>query len=107
MKTLEKQRQADYLLLHTIMGFYLKNGLDNVMIAPRYLEVESINEIVNPFYKLKRFIQRVEWLEDDENVDELVKYMTDNNLVFEELQWAIDMFAIRKKMVLDRIEKRI
>lgn len=107
MKTSGKKHQAEYLLLYTILGFYLKESLDNMMIAPRYLELENINEIVEPFYKLKQFIQRIEWIADSETVDELVKYMAENNLAFEELHWAIEMFAIKKNLVLDRIEKRI
>lgn len=107
MKTSEKKRQADYILLHTILGFYLRESMDHAMFIPRYLELENINEIVNPFYKLKQFVQRIEWLGGSENVDELVNYMANNNITIEELHWAIDMFTIQKQVVLDRMEKEL
>lgn len=107
MKTDEKQRQADYLLLYSIVGRYLEKCIANVSLAPRYLMLENINDIVEPFHQIKPLIQRVEWLQDEEYITELIEFLVINRMSIEELRWAIDMFAIEKQDVFDRIEKRI
>lgn len=107
MKTSEKQRQADYILLHTILGKYLEKCIGDVSLAPRYLILEDINDIVEPFYQIKFLIQRIEWLKDDEYIDDLLEFLAINRMSVEELGWAVDMFAIQKRDVFDRIEKRI
>lgn len=71
------------------------------------METETISDIIAPFKQLKLLIQRIEWLEDDRYLDELVIFMKDHSLSFEELQWAVDMFALQKQMVQKRIEKRV
>lgn len=107
MKTADKQKQADYLLLHFILGKYLEKCLDDEKLAPRYFETEEISDIVNPFLEIKRFIQRIEWLKDDEYITELLEYLVKNKMTVEELLWGIDMFAVEKQEVFDRIVKRI
>lgn len=107
MKTSEKRRQADYVLLYTILGKYLEKGIGNGDIAPRFLELENINEIVEPYYALKPLIQRIEWLDDDASVKQLIKLLEANKMSAEELMWAADMFALHKQNVVARIEKSI
>lgn len=107
MKTSEKRRQADYILLYTILGKYLEKGIANGDIAPRFLEVENINEIVEPFDEIKRLIQRIEWLDDGISVKQLIKLLEANRMSAEELMWAVEMFALDKQNVVARIEKGI
>lgn len=107
MKTSEKRRQADYVLLYTILGKYLEKGIRNEAVAPRFLELENINEIVEPYYELKLLIQRIEWLDDDASVKELIRILAVNSMSAEELMWAVDMFALDKQNVVDRLEKSI
>lgn len=105
MKSSEKQRQADYILLYTILGKYLEKCAGGETSAPRFFELESINEIVVPFYELKPLIQRIEWLDDGVSVKALMKHLVDNSISIEELMWAVDMFALRKQYVVDKIKK--
>lgn len=107
MKTSEKRRQADYILLYTILGKYLEKGIGNGAVAPRFLEVENINEIVEPFDEIKRLIQRIEWLDDGISVRQLKKLLEANRMSVEELMWAVEMFALDKQNVVARIEKGI
>ena len=107
MKTSRKKRQADYALLYTILGKYLEKCIGNETLAPRFLEQENINEIVEPFYELKYLIQRIEWLDDKESIKELIKHLEKYDISTEELIWAVDMFALQKQNVLVRIEKSI
>lgn len=107
MKTSVKQRQADYVLLYTILGKYLEEGIGNGTVAPRFLELGNINEIVEPFYEIKLLIQRIEWLDDDTSVIQLIKFIEANRMSAEELIWAVDMFALDKQNVVARIEKSI
>ncbi len=105
MKSSENEKKADYLLLHTIIGKYLERCVDKSAAAPRYLQLESIDEIVEPFYEIKSLIQRVEWLEEEEYMMELINFMAVNKMSVEELSWAVDMFAVEKQIVFDKIRK--
>lgn len=107
MKTIEKQRQSDYILLHTLIGKYLDICLADGSLAPRYSTLERIKDVVNPFYEMKRLIQRIEWLDNEEDIAVLIECMRTNDVSMEELKWAVAMFAIQQKMVFNKIEKRI
>lgn len=76
-------------------------------MAPRYLKLEKIGDIVNPFYELKMLIQRVEWLEGEEHINRLLAFLERNKMSIEELRWAIDMFAVQGKAIFQKIEKRM
>lgn len=106
MKTSEKQKQADYILLYTILDKYMRSCIKDASLAPRYFLLENINDIVEPFYRIKTLIQRVEWLQDEKYISELIEFMSVNGISIEELRWAVDMFAVQKQNVLNRIEKR-
>ncbi len=105
MKNVDRQRQTDYLLLHHIVGKYLEKCLNDSSVAPRYLELETIKDIVTPFHEIKPLIQRVEWLRE-EHVDDLLHFLAASHMSVEELKWAIDMFAVQKQEVINRIEAR-
>lgn len=75
------------------------------MTAPRFLKLENMNEIVEPFHELKFLIQRIEWLNDGVSVKALIKRLVDNSISIEELMWAIDMFALQERYVVDKIKK--
>ena len=107
MKKSEEKRQADYLMLYSILSRYLEKAFKESAIAPRYLEVDTIDDIVMPFYEIKYLIQRIEWLKGKEHVEELIRFMADNRMSVEELRWAIDMFAIEKQNVLRQIEEGV
>lgn len=106
MKKSERKRQADYLLLNNILANYLQKALTNINVAPRYLELDTINDIVSPFYEMKTLIHRIEWLKEDEYVEELIRFMAVSGLAAEELNWAVEMFALNKQDVLHRIDAR-
>ena len=103
MKKSERQRQADYLLLNNILAKYLQKALTDIKVAPRYLELDTINDIVLPFHEMKILIHRIEWLKEEEYVDDLIRFMSVSGLSEEELNWAVDMFALNKQEVLNRI----
>ena len=105
MKKAEDKRQTDYLLLYSILAKYLERAFKDSTLAPRYMEVETIDDIVGPFYEIKYLIQRVEWLKGEEYVEELLRFMADNRMTMEELSWAADMFAVEKQDVIRRIEE--
>lgn len=106
MKKSDGQRQADYLLLNNILAKYLQKALTNSSVAPRYLKLDTIDEIVMPFHEIKPLIHRVEWLKEDEYVDELLHFLAVSGLSEEELDWAVEMFALNKQDVLKRIQSR-
>lgn len=107
MKKSKEKRQTDYLLLYCILTKYLEKALVDSALAPRYLNVDTIEDIVAPFYEMKYLIQRVEWLKGAEHVEELLGFMADNGLTVEELRWAVDMFAMEKQDVFRRIEEGV
>ena len=107
MKKAEGKKQADYILLNHIIVRYLEKGLRDSTLAPRYLETETIDDIVEPFYEIKRLIQRVEWFKTEEYVDELLQFLVQNKMSVEELRWAVDMFTLQKQDVMNRIEARV
>lgn len=107
MKKTEEKRQTDYLLLYNILGKYMEKAFKDSTLAPRYMEVDTINDIVEPFCDLKYLIQRVEWLKGTEHVKELLCFMMDNRMSAEELIWAVDMFAVQKQDVIRRIEEEV
>ena len=76
-------------------------------LAPRYMEVDTIDEIIMPFGEMKYLIPRVEWLKGKEHVEELLRFMADNRMTVEELRWAVYMFALQKQEVLRRIEEGV
>ena len=104
MKTSEKSKQSDYLLLYTILDYYTKNCISNASLAPRYFKMDTISDIVEPFEQLKLLLQRIEWLDNDEYVFELLDFMNTNEISVEELRWAVDMFVLNKQNVLYKIE---
>ncbi len=107
MKKVEEKRQSDYLLLYCILSKYMEKAFKDSTLAPRYLKVETIDEILVPFGEMKYLIQRVEWLRGTEHVEELLRFMGDNGISLEELRWAVDMFAVQKQDVLNRIEEGV
>lgn len=106
MKTSDNKKRSDYLLLHTVIGKYLES-MDGAEAVSRYLQLENIEEIIAPFYELKQLIQRVEWLQGEEYARELINFLIDNRMSAEELGWAIDMFALQKQYVMDKIGKSV
>ncbi len=107
MKKVEEKRQTDYLLLYSILSKYMGKAFKDSTLAPRYMEVDTIDEIIMPFGEMKYLIQRVEWLKGKEHVEELLRFMADNRMTVEELRWAVDMFALQKQEVLRRIEEGV
>lgn len=107
MKKKEEKRQTDYLLLYCILSKYMERAFKDSALAPRYLDVETIDDILAPFSEIKYLIQRVEWLQGTEHVEELLCFMTDKGMTVEELRWAVDMFAVQKQDVINRIEKGV
>lgn len=107
MKKAEEKRQTDFLLLHYILSRYLERAFKDSALAPRYMNLDTIDDIVMPFCEIKYLIQRVEWLEGKEHVEELLSFMADNGMTVEELRWAVDMFAVQKQDVLRRIEEGV
>lgn len=106
MKSSEYKRRADSLLLHTIKDKYLGVHRDDSAFALRYSE-ENIDEVVKLYYQMNLLIQRVEWLKGEEHIKNLVKFMRNHGISVEELEWATDMFAIKKQDVLSEIRKEI
>ena len=107
MKKEGEKRKTDYLLLYCILSKYIEKALNDSALAPRYLEVDTLDDIVKPFCEIKYLIQRVEWLEGAEHVEELLRFMADNRMSVEELRWAVDMFAVEKQDVRRRIEEGV
>ena len=107
MKKSEEKRQTDYLMLYSILSRYLEKAFKESSIAPRYLEMDTIDDIVMPFHEIKYLIQRIEWLKGKEHVEELIRFMADNKMSVEELRWAVDMFAIEKQNVFRQIEEGV
>ena len=107
MKKAEEKRQTDYLMLYNILSKYLEKAFKDSTLAPRYLNVNTIDDILAPFCEIKYLIQRVEWLKGTEHVEALLHFMADNGMSVEELRWAVDMFAVQKQDVIRRIEEGI
>jgi len=104
MKKQEGQKRADFLLLQTILGKYLKQYQGDEGVESRLFQSETIEDIVRRYYEIKYLIQRIEWLEGEGYVEEMLRYMAANQMSAAELCWAVDMFALEKQAVLNRIE---
>lgn len=107
MKTSEQKKKADYLLLHTVVGKYLERCVNDSACAPRYLQIEKIDEVVEPFYQLKTLIQRAEWLRDEEYFTDLMEFAANNGISEEELAWATEMFALQKQEVFQKMKEHM
>ena len=46
MKKVEEKRQTDYLLLYSILSKYMGKAFKDSTLAPRYMEVDTIDEIM-------------------------------------------------------------